>query len=177
MKIEGTELEGVRLITLEPHGDERGHLARTYCEREFADAGLNTNWPQHNATLTRDKGMLRGIHYQAQPSPEIKLIRCTSGAIWDVVVDVRKDSPTFGKWKAFELTSENHRQLYVPAGFAHGFQCLEDNCGVFYLMSDFYVPELARGVRWDDPQLNISWPIAAPVLSERDQNLPLLSGQ
>ena len=119
--------------------------------------------------------MVRGLHYQAAPKSEAKLIRCVAGAVWDVIVDLRPDSSTFGQWESFELTGENHRQLYVPGNFAHGFQCLTDNCQLFYQMSESYVPELARGVRWDDPQLRIPWPVPEPALSARDLQLPLLS--
>jgi len=169
-----TKLSGVWLIELELSEDERGFFARTFCEHEFAAHGLNTRWPQCNVTRTLRRGMIRGLHFQAEPKPEIKLIRCSAGAIWDVVVDVRPGSPTYGQWEAFELAGDNHRQLYVPAGFAHGFQCLTDNCDVFYQMSEFYFAELARGVRWNDPTLNVPWPIPNPTLSERDRNLPLL---
>ena len=114
------------------------------------------------------------MHFQAEPRPEIKLIRCAVGAIYDVLVDVRKDSPTFGKWEGFELTSANRKMLYAPAGVAHGFQTVVDDAEVFYHMSDFYVPELARGVRWDDPEVGIKWPISDAVLSEKDKGLPML---
>lgn len=176
MKFSSTEIPGVWLIEPELREDERGFLARTYCENEFSANSLNTRWPQCNLTLTRHKGMIRGMHFQAEPRPEIKLIRCAAGAIFDVLVDVRRDSPTFGKWQGFDLTSENRRQIYVPGGIAHGFQCLENNSEVFYQMSEFYIPELARGIRWDDPQVGIRWPLGgAAQLSERDRNLPLLS--
>ena len=155
--------------------DVRGFLARTYCENEFAAHQLNTYWPQCNLTLTRKRGMLRGLHFQADPKPEIKLIRCSAGAVFDVVVDVRRESATFGHWEAFELTAQNRRLLYVPGGFAHGFQCLTDDCELFYQMSEFYVPDLARGLRWNDPQVGIRWPISEAKLSERDQTLPSLS--
>src|SRR6266436_5984873 len=175
MKFSQTELAGLWVIELEPREDERGFLARTYCEQEFAAHGLNTRWPQCNLTLTTKRGMVRGMHFQAEPKPEIKLIRCAAGAIYDVLVDVRRDSPSFAKWEAFELTAENHRMLYVPGGIAHGFQCLTDNCEVFYQMSEFYFAELARGLRWNDPQVGIKWPLPDPILSERDKSLPLLS--
>lgn len=175
MRFHPTTLPGVWRIELEPRTDDRGFFARTYCEREFGEHGLNTNWPQCNLTRTRLRGMIRGLHYQAEPHPEIKLVRCTAGRIWDIIVDVRRGSPTFGKWEGFELSGETQYQLYVPTGFAHGFQCLTDNCELFYQMSDFYVPELARGVRWNDPTLAIPWPITPPHLSERDHNLPLLT--
>jgi dTDP-4-dehydrorhamnose 3,5-epimerase len=174
MRFRTTSLPGVWLIEPELREDARGFLTRTFCEREFAAQGLNTRWPQCSLTLTRERGTLRGLHYQAEPRPEIKLIRCAAGAIWDVLVDVRPGSPTFGKWEAFELTGQNLRQLYAPAGFAHGFQCLQDNCEMYYQMSEFYAPEQARGVRWNDPTLNIPWPLPNPVVSDRDRELPLL---
>jgi dTDP-4-dehydrorhamnose 3,5-epimerase len=175
MKFSKTSLIGLWLIDLEPREDERGFLARTYCQNEFAEHGLNTIWPQCNLTLTKARGMIRGMHFQGEPKPEIKLIRCSAGAIFDVLVDVRRDSPTFGKWEGFELSATNHRTLYVPGGFAHGFQCLVDGCEVFYQMSEIYFPELARGMRWNDPAVGIQWPIPNPVVSERDGNLPLLA--
>lgn len=174
MKFLRTNLDGLWLIEPELREDERGFLMRSYCEKEFAAQGLNTRWPQCNLTLTRERGMLRGMHFQAEPKPEIKLIRCSSGTIFDVLVDVRRSSATFGKWQGFELSGSNHRSLYVPGGFAHGFQCLTHDCEVFYQMSEFYVPELARGLRWNDPTVNVQWPLAGAVLSERDRNLPLL---
>lgn len=175
MKFLRTTLDGLWLLELELREDERGFLARTFCENEFAAHNLNTRWPQCNLTLTKQRGMIRGLHFQADPKPEIKLIRCAAGAIFDVLVDVRHDSPTFGRWEGFELTAGNRRLLYVPGGFAHGFQCLAGNCEVFYQMSEFYMPELARGVRFDDPQIGIRWPLPQPTLSERDLNLPLLA--
>ena len=175
MKFSRTKLDGLWLIELELREDERGFLARTYCEQEFAAHGLNTRWPQNNLTLTKQRGMIRGMHFQANPKPEIKLIRCATGAIFDVLVDVRRASPTLGQWQGFELSAQNHRSLYVPGGFAHGFQCLTDNCEVFYLMSEFYHADLGRGLRFNDPQIGINWPIANPTLSERDRNLPLLA--
>jgi dTDP-4-dehydrorhamnose 3,5-epimerase len=175
MKFSPARLSGIWIIDLELRADDRGFLARTYCEREFSLHGLNTRWPQCNLTLTKERGMIRGMHFQAEPQPEIKLIRCAAGAIFDVVVDVRRESKTFGQWESFELTAENRRTLYVPGGFAHGFQCLVKNCEVFYQMSEVYVPELARGIRWNDPQVDVRWPIENPILSERDRNLPLFS--
>ena len=175
MKFTPTRLDGLWRLELELRADDRGFLARTYCDQEFGAHGLNTRWPQCNLTLTKQRGMIRGMHFQSEPKPEIKLIRCAAGAIFDVLVDVRRDSRTFGQWEGFELTAGNHRMLYVPGGFAHGFQCLTDNCEVFYQMSEFYQPELARGLRWNDPQVGIRWPLANPVLSERDRHLPLLA--
>jgi dTDP-4-dehydrorhamnose 3,5-epimerase len=174
MKFLPTTLPGVWLLDLELREDDRGFLARTYCDNEFAQHRLNTRWPQCNLTLTKKRGGIRGMHFQADPKPEIKLIRCSAGAIFDVLVDVRRDSPTFGKWEGFELTSQNRRMLYVPAGIAHGFQCLADNCEVFYHMSEAYHPDLARGVRFNDPQIGIKWPLPVETISDRDRNLPLL---
>lgn len=175
MKFSPTKLADLWLIELELREDERGFLARTYCEQEFAAHGLNNRWPQCNLTLTKQRGMIRGMHFQAEPKLETKLIRCTAGAIFDVLVDVRRNSPTFGKWEGFELTAQNRRTLYVPGGFANGFQCLTDNCEVFYQMSESYDAKLARGLRWNDPTVNILWPMAESQLSERDRNLPLLA--
>lgn len=175
MKFATTTLPGVWLIELELREDERGFLARTYCEREFAEHGLNTRWPQCNLTLTKKRGTIRGLHFQAEPKPEIKLIRCAVGAIYDVLVDARRGSPTFGQWASFELTAENRRILYAPGGFAHGFQSLTDNCEVFYQMSEFYFPELARGFRWNDPDVGVRWPLPAPTVSERDEKMPRLA--
>lgn len=175
MKFSRTTLDGLWFLELELREDERGFLARTFCEQEFAAHGLNTRWPQCNLTLTKQRGMIRGMHFQADPRPEIKLIRCVAGAIFDVLVDVRRGAPTFGRWEGFELSAQNRRAVYVPGGFAHGFQCLMDNCEVFYQMSECYVPELARGVRFDDPQVAIRWPLAGSGHSDRDRTLPLLA--
>ena len=175
MKFSKTSLAGLWLIELDPREDERGFLARTFCEMEFAALGLNTTWPQCNLTLTKKCGAIRGMHFQADPKPEIKLIRCAAGKIFDVLVDVRHDSPTFGQWEGFELSAENRRQLYVPGGFAHGFQCLTDNCEVFYQMSEYYQPALARGLRWNDPAVGIRWPLADATVNDRDRQLPRLA--
>jgi len=175
MKFNPTTMAGLWQLDLDLHEDERGFLARTFCENEFAALGLNTRWPQCNLTLTRKRGTIRGLHFQAEPKPEIKLIRCAAGTIFDVLVDLRRDSSTFGKWEGFELSGENHRQLYVPGGFAHGFQCLTDNCEVFYQMSEFYVAGLARGLRWNDPAVGIRWPLAEGIVSARDRELPALA--
>ena len=172
MKFSPTTLAGIWLVELELREDERGFFARTFCENEFAQHGLNTRWPQCNLTLTKQRGSIRGMHWQAEPKPEIKLIRCAAGRIFDVLVDVRRDSPTFGKWEGFELSAENRRQLYVPGGIAHGFQCLTDNCEVFYQMSEFYFSELARGLRWNDPRVGISWPLEPTVIAAKDRQFP-----
>jgi dTDP-4-dehydrorhamnose 3,5-epimerase len=170
-----TSLEGVVAITLDPREDDRGSFVRTFCELEFQKAGLNTRWPQANLSQSWKRGTIRGLHWQSEPRPEIKLVRCSRGAIFDVVVDVRPHSASWGHWAAFELSARQNLQLYIPAGFAHGFQALEDHCEVSYLMSEVYHPELARGLRWDDAEIRVPWPIPNPTLSDRDRQLPLLS--
>jgi len=175
MKFQEAILKGVWLIDLNPHRDERGYFMRTACVDEFTRHSLNTQWVQSNLSFTANKGTLRGMHFQKQPSPEIKLIQCLTGVIQDVIVDIRKDSPTFGEWIAFELSEENSQALYVPEGFAHGFQCLSDDCRVAYQMSSFFVPELSGGVRWNDPDIEIKWPLDNPLVSVRDAGLPLLN--
>ncbi len=167
-----TSIDGLWLIELECREDERGFFARTYCDAEFSAQGLNTRWPQCNLTGTADVGAIRGMHWQAEPLPEIKLVRCVRGRVWDCLVDVRPESATFGRWEAFELSGENRRMLYVGAGLAHGFQVLEEQSEMFYQMSESYVPELARGLRWDDPEVRIEWPLPVTVMSERDRGLP-----
>jgi len=175
MKFHATELADVILVEPEPRVDDRGFLSRTYCDREFEAAGLRTRWVQHNHTLTRGAGSVRGLHYQMQPYGEIKLVRCLSGRVFDVVVDIRPESRTFGIWTARELSGENRCALYIPEGFAHGFQCLTESCELLYLMSEFYQPDLAAGLRWDDPITNIVWPLSVGGLSERDKRLPGLN--
>jgi dTDP-4-dehydrorhamnose 3,5-epimerase len=175
MQFSALDLDGAWVVDLDAHEDSRGLFARVFCEREFSSHGLNVRWPQCNLTVTKRRGTIRGLHLQADPKPEIKLVRCVAGAVWDVVVDLRRGSRTFGQWKGIELSAQNRTALYVPAGFAHGFQCLTDDCDMFYQMSEFYVPDLARGVRWDDPRLAISWPLKDPIVSERDRMLPTLT--
>ncbi len=175
MRFESTSLKGVFLISLDPRPDERGHFVRTYCAAEFRQHGLNDQWPQCNETRTVSRGSVRGLHWQRTPHWEAKLVRCTQGVIWDVVVDVRTDSPTFGKWEAFELSSVDFHQLYIPAGFAHGFQTLTDNAVLQYQMSEFYHAGLAAGFRWNDPAVGITWPLAVADLSARDAGLPPLT--
>ena len=154
--------------------DERGSFARSFCQQEFRAHGLDPVVAQCNISFNKRRGVLRGLHYQVKPHEEAKLVRCTRGAIWDVIVDVREGTPTRYRWFATELTADNRRALYIPRGFAHGFQTLADNSEVFYQMSEFYHPESARGVRWDDPKIGIAWPLADPVVSPRDQSYPLL---
>lgn len=175
MKFEQTALAGVWIVDLDPRVDERGTFARTYCREEFAAHGLHTEWPQCNVSRNRLRGTLRGLHFQAEPHPEIKLVRCTTGAIFDVVVDLRRDSPSFGQWLGFELTTATGRALYIPAGFAHGFQTLTDDSEVSYMMGTAYVPELAGGVRWNDSAIGVRWPLPPVALSPQDAALPLLA--
>ena len=168
MKLEETPLAGAWLVDLVPHEDERGFFARSYCADEFAAHGLVTQWPQCNVSFNTAKGTLRGLHYNAAPHAEAKLVRCTSGAIYDVIVDLRPDSQSFLSWIGVELDARSRRALYVPAGFAHGFITLADDTEVLYQMSARYVPEAARGLRFDDPTLGVRWPLPVEVISERD---------
>ncbi len=167
-----TSLPGAVVIELEKKEDVRGHFARTFCQREFAGLGLKNTFVQCSVSFNKRKGTLRGMHYQAAPSEEVKLVRCTRGAIYDVIIDLRVASPTFKKYFALELTPDNGNMLYIPERFAHGFQTLEDDTEVFYQMTDFYAPELARGVRWNDPAFDIPWPSAERIILERDQSYP-----
>lgn len=167
-----TKLKGAFVVEPELLEDERGFFARSWCRREFENQGLNPNLVQCNISFNRKKGTLRGMHYQAPPNVEAKLVRCTMGAVYDVIIDLRPDSSTFKQWISVEMTSENRKMIYIPEHFAHGFITLEDNTEVFYQMSEFYAPDSARGIRWNDPAFNIQWPIEAVTLSERDRNFP-----
>jgi dTDP-4-dehydrorhamnose 3,5-epimerase len=167
-----TTLKGAFMIEPERRHDERGFFARTWCQREFEAGGLSPEWVQCNVSFSRQRGTLRGMHYQAAPYEEAKLVRCTMGAIYDVIIDLRHESPTFRRWLALELTADNRRMLFIPQGFAHGFQTLADDTEVFYQMSQFYAPEYARGVRWDDPAFGVSWPAEKRIISERDRGFP-----
>jgi dTDP-4-dehydrorhamnose 3,5-epimerase len=167
-----TRLKGAYLIEWEPLQDERGFFARSFCREEFNKHGLNPQIAQCNVSYNRKRGTLRGMHYQAAPSEEAKLVRCTNGAIYDVIIDLRRPSSTFMQWMAVELTAANRRMLYIPEGFAHGFQTLEDDTEVFYQMSAAFSPELAIGVRWNDPAFGIEWPPAERIISRRDDQYP-----
>jgi dTDP-4-dehydrorhamnose 3,5-epimerase len=167
-----TKLKGAFIIDLEPIQDERGLFARTWCKKEFEAHGLNPDLVQCNTSFNKKKGILRGMHYQTAPYEEAKLVRCTMGAIYDVIIDIRKESNTYLQWFACELTAENRHMLYVPEGFAHGFQTLEDNTEIFYQMSEFYYPEYAQGIRWDDPIIGIDWPATEKIISNRDKSYP-----
>ena len=172
MTFHETKIPGVFEIHLEPKRDDRGFFARSWCQREFKDHGLDPNLAQCSISYSTQRGTLRGLHYQAAPFPETKLVRCTQGAIYDVVLDLRPQSGTFRDWIAVVLTAENRNMVYVPKGCAHGFLTLKDDTEVFYQMSEFYNAESARGVRWDDPAFRIVWPEKVRVISERDQSYP-----
>jgi dTDP-4-dehydrorhamnose 3,5-epimerase len=167
-----TKLKGAYIITIDPIEDERGFFARSFCVKEFEKYGLNPSITQCNISYNGKKGTLRGMHYQVPPHEEAKLVRCTMGAIYDVIIDLRPDSPTFKQWVATELLANNRRMLYIPEGVAHGFQTLEDHTEVFYQMSEFYYPECAKGVRWNDPTFGIFWPVDAQMISIGDQQYP-----
>jgi len=167
-----TKLKGAYVIDIDMLEDERGFFARSWCRREFEDHGLNPQLVQCNISFNARKGTLRGMHYQEKPHEEAKLIRCTMGSLYDIIVDIRPDSPSFKQYTGVILTPLNHRMLYVPEGFAHGFLTLEDNTEVFYQMSEFFAPGHARGFRWDDPSFGIQLPAGVEVISERDKNYP-----
>lgn len=167
-----TSLKGAYIIELEPLADERGFFARGFCRNEFEEKGLNPDIAQCSISYNKKRGTLRGMHYQAAPYEEIKLVSCPRGDIYDVIIDLRRDSPTYCRWFAVELSAENYRMLYVPEGFAHGFQTLEDDTVVNYKMSGSYNPDYARGVRWNDPAFGIKWPVELTIISEKDKNIP-----
>jgi dTDP-4-dehydrorhamnose 3,5-epimerase len=163
-----TSLAGSYIIDLEPRSDERGWFARYYCKKEFQQIGHTKEWVQMNHSVTNKKGSIRGMHFQVHPYKEIKMLRCIAGAVYDVIVDLRKDSDTFLKWMGVELSAANKKMLYIPEGFAHGFQCLEDNCELIYHHSEFYQPGAEAGLRYNDPLVNIKWPLPLTVISARD---------
>ena len=173
MRFRPYRLDGLWLVEPERRADERGYFARTFCDQEFAAHGLPTRFPQCNASFNASRGTLRGLHWQDEPYPEGKLVRCVRGAAFDVAADLRPGSPTHGRWASAELSADNGHALYIPPGFAHGFQAIEDGTELFYQMTESYRDGLARGVRWDDPDLAIEWPLPDPVLSARDAALPL----
>ncbi len=168
-----TKLPGAYLIDLERKGDERGFFARFFCTKEFGNQQLETNFIQVNNSLSAKKGTLRGIHYQLEPKSEVKIVRCIKGALFDVIVDLRPKSETFGQWFGAELSAENRRMMYVPRGFGHAFLTLEDDTEALYMVSEAYSPEYERGLRWDDPRFNIEWPITPEVISDKDKSHPL----
>jgi dTDP-4-dehydrorhamnose 3,5-epimerase len=172
MRFYETELHGAWLVDLDPSHDDRGFFSRIFCTKEFAAQGLETNFVQHNVSFSASRGTLRGMHFQAPPHGEVKVVECVRGAVWDVIIDVRPQSPSFGRWKSVELTAENRRQLYIPVGFAHGFVTLSDDAEVRYLISSFYEPSAASGFRHDDPAFAISWPVPITVISDKDRGWP-----
>lgn len=175
MKFTPAPLEGVYLIDLEQRADERGFFARLFCTDEMSQKGLETSFIQANTSLSFAKGTLRGMHYQLSPAQETKLVRCITGSLYDVVLDLRPKSPTFGKWFAHTLTAENRTMMYVPRGFAHGFLTLEPNTEILYMVSQGYSKERERAIRWDDPHFSIAWPAKPTVVSDRDKEHPNFS--
>ncbi|MEC5270322.1 dTDP-4-dehydrorhamnose 3,5-epimerase [Heyndrickxia coagulans] len=176
MKISKTNLEGVLVIEPAVFGDHRGWFMETYNEKNMAEAGVKLKFVQDNHSFSATKGTLRGLHYQMSPKAQSKLIRCTRGTIFDVAIDIRKGSPTYGKWYGLELSAENKKQLLIPKGFAHGFMTLTDDVEVQYKVDELYAPECDRGIRWNDPTIAVDWPIhdIQPVLSAKDEKAPLL---
>jgi dTDP-4-dehydrorhamnose 3,5-epimerase len=170
MFFQPTKLKNAYIVEPDRKEDERGFFARTWCQQEFIDLGLDAELVQCSISFNKKKGTLRGMHWQVFPHAETKLVRCTQGAIYDVIVDLREDSETFMQWIGVELTPENRRELYVPKGFAHGFQTLEDNTEVHYQISEFYAPDCARGFRWNDPTFLINWPLEVSVISAKDRD-------
>ena len=172
MKFHSLPLAGAGLIELDRLGDDRGFFARLFCEREFAAAGLVSHFVQVNNALSRRKGTLRGLHDQLSPAAEVKMVRCVRGAIWDVILDLRPGSATFGRWHGAELTQDNRLMMYVPQGFAHGLITLSDDAEVIYLVSEFYTPQQERGIHWNDPRFAINWPIVPTEISGKDAAWP-----
>lgn len=169
MRFTATGLDQAVVVEIEPRVDARGFFARTICRREFEAAGLPSEFVQTSVSFNRRRGTLRGLHFQLPPAPEPKLVRCSRGAIFDVCVDLRAASPTFGRWFGIDLDADNHRALFVPAGFAHGFQTLTDNTEVIYSIAAYFEVDLASGVLWNDPDIAILWPVADPILSDADR--------
>ena len=173
MRFSATPLDGAYVVELDRHGDDRGHFARTFCQTEFRDHGLNPTVVQANTALSRYKGTLRGMHYQRHPHAEAKLVRCVRGALYDVMVDLRPESATYCQWFGMELTPDGGKMLYVPEGFAHGYQTLVDDTEVIYQVSAAYAPQAEGGLRWDDPAIAIQWPIGdGVILSAKDRAWP-----
>lgn len=168
-----TDIKGAFVVDIQKLEDERGFFARVWCEREFKKHGLGTRMVQANTSVNKKRGTLRGLHYQVAPYEEAKLVRCIRGVIFDVIIDLRPDSGTYREWLGVELTADNRRMLYVPEGFAHGYQTLVDDTEVFYQVSQFYSPDSERGVRWDDPTFGVEWPVTDSMLvSSKDRNWP-----
>lgn len=174
MRFGGTDVVGAMVIDPTPHEDDRGRFMRAWCAREFAEHGLHFLPVQANMGFSRRRGTVRGMHFQEAPALEAKLVRCTRGTIFDVVLDLRPESPSYGKWYGSELSAQNGRMLYVPEHCAHGYQTLEECTEMYYMTSEFYTASAVRGVRFDDPAFSIQWPLAATMVSEQDRNWPLV---
>ena len=172
MIFEETEIKGLYVISFNPQTDQRGYFSRIFCMEEFKKVGEKIQVVQISKSMTRQIGTIRGLHFQRDPYAERKIVQCTKGSVYDVAVDLRKGSDTLGKWISLKLSENSHKLFYIPKGFAHGFQTLSDNCEMEYFITEFFSPEYASGVRWDDPVLDIKWPIKNPVLSEKDKGLP-----
>lgn len=177
MRFIQTKLNGAWLVEPDPVVDERGSFARTFCEKEFENHGMETRFVQHSQSHSSRRGTLRGMHFQQAPYSEVKLVSCIAGAIYDVIVDMRPFSPTLHQWIGFELSPQNRRQVYVPEGFAHGFQTLSDDAVVSYMISQFYTPHASTGVKFDDPVFAIDWPLEPTAMSDRDREWPLLKNR
>jgi dTDP-4-dehydrorhamnose 3,5-epimerase len=175
MKFSETPLKGAYIIELEKRGDDRGFFARFFCEKEYANLNLDNKIVQVNNSLSKDKGTLRGLHYQLPPKAETKIVRCLRGRIFDVIADLRKGSETFGNWFGEELNEENRKMMYVPKGFAHAILTLQEDTEILYLVTEFYSPENERGIRWNDPFFSIKWPIDPIVISDKDRNHPFFN--
>jgi len=171
-----TSLKGSYVVELQPFQDKRGWFARFYCKDEFRQIGHDREWVQLNHSVTYRKGALRGMHFQYPPFKEIKMVRCISGRVFDVIIDLRKNSETFLQWYGVELSANNKKMIYIPEGFAHGFQCLSENCELIYHHSELYTPNAESGIRYDDPRINIEWPLPVTELSQRDESHPYLDG-
>ena len=164
--------KGAFIIEVEKREDDRGFFARAWCKKEFEEHGLAATMVQSNIAFSRRKGTLRGLHYQGAPYGEVKVVRCTKGSLYDVMVDLRPGSSTYRQWVGVELTSGNHKMMYIPEGFAHGYQTLEDNTEVMYQVSQFYFPDFERGIRYDDPGIGIDWPLIDKIISDKDKGWP-----
>jgi dTDP-4-dehydrorhamnose 3,5-epimerase len=172
LKFSSLSIPGPLVVELEQFTDSRGTFARSFCAKEFADAGIHFEAVQENLSISRRAGTVRGMHFQDFPNPEPKLVRCICGRIQDLVLDLRRDGPSFGRWLSIELSANNGKALYVPTGFAHGFQALEDESAVHYTMAEYYDASLQLGIRWDDPAFNILWPLPVTEISDRDASFP-----
>ncbi|MEI6101082.1 MAG: dTDP-4-dehydrorhamnose 3,5-epimerase [Eubacteriales bacterium] len=175
MLVEKTDIDGLYVLSPKVYGDNRGWFTETYSKRKLQEEGLAADFVQDNHSFSAQKGTLRGLHFQINPMSQIKLIRCSRGAVRDIVVDLRKNSPTYKKWFSIELTEENQKQLWIPKGFAHGFLAIQENCEIQYKVDAYYSPEHDRSVRYDDPEIGIDWEVAEPILSKKDLDAPLLS--